>query len=238
MAVRDLRRCPADTVARLRRQVVRLASTGITRNLIADRLGLRRATITTWLQTLRSQGTRGLSALARGRPPAAPVPQETLLRALLIPPTTSALWTTRSAAERVATRLGLTLSPRGLHRRLITSGLLPPATRTWTEQDASRQAIAAHPRHRPYLLTATPIVGREPGWAFHLLDTTGRYAFLFALGPLRLKRWIGFLERGKRWLATEAVLLLMRPGWLCQRPSVRRWIDQQHGRLRAVGIDG
>ena len=201
MATCDLRLCPVDTVAQLRRQAVRLAATGIGRNAIADRLGLRRATITAWLQTFRKQGTRGLSAVTRGRPPAAPVSSETVLRLLLVPPAGAKLWTARQAADLIASRLGLTLSPRSLLKLLITAGLLPRPNGLWKEQTACQEAIQSRPHCQPYLLTATPLGSHERGWTFNLLDTTGRYAFLFTLGSLRLARWIVFLERAKTCVA-------------------------------------
>ena len=83
----------------------------------------------------------------------------------------------------------------------------------------------------------TPLGSHERGWTFNLLDTTGRYAFLFTLGSLRLARWIVFLERAKTCVAGRSALFLMQPGWLGHRPSVQRWVDLQHGRIVAVGID-
>ena len=237
MATRDLRLCPPATLARLRQRVARLAAQGFSRNDIAHRLGLRRATIGDWLRTYRDRGLPGLTTLARGRPPVTRLPLDSLLKLLRRPPPGEWLWTTRTAAARIAGNLQQQLSPRNLLKLLTTSGLLPLQQGIWTGHSAIQDLLADHPRRQPYLATAIPLAGERWGWSFSLLDTTGRCSFLFVPGPLRLTGWIVFLERARKHIGDRAALFLMQPAWLCHRPSVRRWLGHQQGQIIADGVE-
>jgi transposase len=236
MPSRDLRLCTPGTVSHLRRQVVRMATAGISRNAIAHRLQLRRATISAWLKHFRQQGQESLSRVVRGRPAAPSPPAEQLLRLLLPLPTAPCLWTTHTAAQEVARHLQVAPSTRTFRKILMQTGLLPKPEGIWTAAPQVQGALARTPQLQPFLAAATPWAGAMKGWAFSLFDTTGRQAFLLCDGPLRLARWIEFLERARKHIGNRAALMLMQPEWLCQRASVRRWQDSHQSQIAVIGI--
>ena len=144
MANVDTRSLSPTELEAVRRRGVALVESGRSLAAAAREVGVRAATMTSWMQRHRSGGSLGLVDHRRGRPRVAlTVREEAHLRRLIEGKTPGqlrmdfALWTTDAVLRLIMDRCHKTVSKRTVHRLLASWGFTPKkGTRRAWQQDA------------------------------------------------------------------------------------------------------
>jgi transposase len=144
MAKVDTRTLSPAELEAVRRRGVALVESGMSLAAAAREVGVRAATMTSWMQRHRAGGSSGLVDHRRGRPRVAlTVREEARLRRLIEGKTPGqlrmdfALWTTDAVLRLISDRCRKTVSKRTVHRLLGSWGFTPKkGTRRAWQQDA------------------------------------------------------------------------------------------------------
>ena len=228
----DLRQVPHEALSRLRHRVVQAVLRGAVQERVAERFRLRPATVSAWMVRFRNGGAAALRDRSRGRPAVVPGDGLWLRGVLGQPPKGAPLWTMNTAVEALLGAGGRVSDEVACRRHLVRQGILPGALVSW-----ARSALVDRPKNAHRYLAIASVQGFDPeGWTFSLVQATGRLAFLVQEGPLRLARWIGFLERVDRHLAGRSAVLLVHPPELAVRPGVLRWLASRRPGFTLAGV--
>src|SRR5712691_11582775 len=152
MKTEDARSLPAKAQEALRRRVVQAVREGLTQAEAARLFGVARGTVNGWMGLWEREGSPGLKARRRGRPPCprlAPPQSATTVRLILsrcpdqlrLP---FALWTREAVQQLLARRFGVQVSVWTVGRYLRAWGLTP-RTKPGRRAAMVAEGIPGHP---------------------------------------------------------------------------------------------